>query len=99
MSTMMYNPKINISAENPGILDHVAVSSGSGKDDFERLSEILRAVPQLSYVCLDVANGYTQHFVEFVRKTRSTFPTHTIIVSGAQRGAYLIFTISRQETW
>lgn len=67
--------------ENPQLVDFVAPSSGSGNEDFERLCNILRAVPSLSYICLDVANGYTQHFVEFVRKTRNTFPTHTIIVS------------------
>lgn len=76
--------RLNFPAENPDVLDRVAVSSGSGKDDFERLTQILTAVPQLSYVCLDVANGYTQHFVEFVRKTRTAYPTHTIIVSFPQ---------------
>lgn len=67
--------------ENPELINHVAPSSGSGPEDFERLCGILKAVPELSYICLDVANGYTQQFVEFVRKTRQTFPNHTIIVS------------------
>lgn len=67
--------------ENPDCLPNVAVSAGMSQADFEKLSEILKAVPSLTFICLDVANGYSQHFVEFVRKVRLTFPTHTIIVS------------------
>ena len=67
----------------PENLDHVAVSSGSGEDDYKKLASILAAVPKLQYVCLDVANGYSEHFVSFVRKTRKDFPMHTILVSCA----------------
>lgn len=72
--------------KNPDILEHVAVSSGSGNEDFENLKAILNAVPQLSFICLDVANGYTQHFVDFVRKVRNTFPNHTIIAGNVVTG-------------
>lgn len=59
----------------------MAVSSGTGDNDFERLKNIITAVPDLSFICLDVANGYSQHFVEYLRKVRAVFTTHTIIVS------------------
>lgn len=59
---------------------HVAVSSGSGQNDLEKMSCILEAVPQLKFICLDVANGYSEHFVEFVKLVRSKFPEHTIMV-------------------
>lgn len=67
--------------ENPTIIPNVAVTAGMNPEDFERLSAVLIGVPSISYICLDVANGYSQHFVEYVRKVRSAFPTHTIIVS------------------
>ena len=35
---------------------------------------------QLGFVCLDVANGYSEVFVQFVKKVRHNFPTHTIMV-------------------
>ena len=35
---------------------------------------------QIRMICLDVANGYNQHFVELVRKVRKAFPKHTIMV-------------------
>ena len=59
---------------------HVAVSSGSGSEDFTRLKEITAAISDLHYICLDVANGYSEHFVDFVRKTREELPKHTILV-------------------
>lgn len=69
-------------ASSPQALQYVAVSSGSGEDDYTKLKAIVSAVPQLQYICLDVANGYSEHFVSFVRRTRKDFPAHTILVSG-----------------
>ena len=62
------------------LVQHVAVSSGSGKNDLEKMSSILEAVPQVKFICLDVANGYSEHFVEFVKLVRAKFPEHTIMV-------------------
>lgn len=66
--------------QNKDICSFVAASSGSGKGDFEKLSKILNAVPDVKFVCLDVANGYSEHFVEFVRSVREAFPQHVIMV-------------------
>ena len=65
----------------PQTLAQVAVSSGSGDDDYVKLKEIVKAVPGLQYICLDVANGYSEHFVSFVRRARKDFPEHSIMVS------------------
>lgn len=51
-----------------------------------RLGEILNAVPGVTFVCLDVANGYSQFFVDYVRKVRAAFPTHTIIAGNVVTG-------------
>ena len=40
----------------------------------------MTAVPALDYICVDVANGYSEHFVEFVRLVRREFPDKTIFV-------------------
>ncbi len=66
----------------PFFFQSVAVSTGTGDSDFERISAILAAVPQLQYICVDVANGYSEHFVHFVKDVREKFPSHTIMVSG-----------------
>ena len=67
--------------ENPEAIKFVAASSGTGNGDWERLQAILAAVPEIRFICLDVANGYSQFFVEFVAKVRGKFPEHTIMVS------------------
>ena len=68
-------------ASNHGdVLPYVAVSSGSGDEDYENLKLIIEKVPQLHYICLDVANGYSEHFVTLVRKARKDFPNHSILV-------------------
>ncbi|KOB52366.1 GMP reductase 1 [Operophtera brumata] len=46
----------------------VTASSGTADADFEKLTEILNNVKELKFVCLDVANGYSQHFVEYLRR-------------------------------
>ncbi|XP_046931472.1 GMP reductase 2 isoform X2 [Lynx rufus] len=65
---------------------HLATSSGMGSSDFEQLEQILEAVPQVKYICLDVANGYSEHFVEFVKDVRKRFPKHTIMAGNVVTG-------------
>lgn len=59
----------------------MAVTCGINDSEFEKLEKILQAIPEISFICLDVANGYTQQFVDIVKKTRVAYPQHTIIVS------------------
>ncbi|XP_048881194.1 GMP reductase 1-like isoform X2 [Brienomyrus brachyistius] len=70
----------------PECLEHVAVSSGSSQVDFEKLCTILKAVPAIKYICLDVANGYSEHFIEFVKTVRGKFPNHTIMAGNVVTG-------------
>ena len=63
---------------SPISMQHVAVSSGTGERDLGKLNEILSQVP-INFICLDVANGYSEHFVEFVKKVRTAYPHKTII--------------------
>ncbi|XP_009882470.1 GMP reductase 1 isoform X3 [Numenius arquata] len=65
---------------------HVAASSGSGKADLDKLTSILEAIPPIRYICLDVANGYSEHFVEFVKSVRALFPHHTIMAGNVVTG-------------
>ncbi|XP_036303966.1 GMP reductase 1 isoform X2 [Pipistrellus kuhlii] len=76
----------HFAADHPECLQHVAVSSGSGKKDLEKMSSILEAVPQVKFICLDVANGYSEHFVEFVKLVRARFPEHTIMAGNVVTG-------------
>ncbi|XP_007947416.2 GMP reductase 2 [Orycteropus afer afer] len=72
--------------QNPDCLEHLAASSGTGPSDFEQLEQILEAIPQVNCICLDVANGYSEHFVEFVKDVRKHFPQHTIMAGNVVTG-------------
>ena len=60
--------------------DCFAVSSGTSQADFENLTKIISShYPAIKYICIDVANGYSEYFINFVSKVRDRFPDHTII--------------------
>ena len=61
-------------------MQYIAASSGMAKGDLDKLKIIMESIPKLRYICLDVANGYSEHFVEFVKQVRKEFPNHTIMV-------------------
>jgi len=73
------------SEKYPECLPFIAVSAGSGKD-FNKLCSILEKVPKLQMICLDVANGYSEHFVAFIKQVRDKFPEHTIIAGNVVTG-------------
>ena len=37
-------------------------------------------ISEVRFICLDVANGYSQFFVDYVKKVREAYPDHTIMV-------------------
>jgi GMP reductase len=76
----------DFAASNKDILPYVAASSGIAEGDFERLGDICENVPDVRLICLDVANGYSQFFVEYVEKVRKAFPTHTILAGNVVTG-------------
>jgi len=73
-------------AAHPDALEYVGVSSGISQADFEKLQQVLEALPQLAFVCLDVANGYSEVFVDFVKRVRAAYPTHTIMAGNVVTG-------------
>lgn len=73
-------------ATSPECLDNLAASCGTGPSDFQQLEEILMAVPQIRYICLDVANGYSEQFVQHVKDVRARFPKHTIMAGNVVTG-------------
>lgn len=58
---------------------YFAVSTGTSEQDFENLKAILTLNNQIPFICIDVANGYSEHFADFVGRVRVAFPNHTII--------------------
>jgi GMP reductase len=59
--------------------NYFAVSTGTSDKDFLKLRQIINSYPEIHFICIDVANGYSEHFGEFVSKVRTTYPHATII--------------------
>ena len=74
------------SSAPPGIEDYIAISTGTGKNDSEKLASIFKFNPQLKFICVDVANGYSEHFVDFVKKTRDQYPDKVMIAGNVVTG-------------
>ncbi|KIH55976.1 GMP reductase [Ancylostoma duodenale] len=68
------------------MFNNVAVSSGISDRDLEKLRDICTAVPDLDYICIDVANGYSESFIDFIRKVREEYPRHTIMAGNVVTG-------------
>jgi len=66
-------------------LQHLVVSTGTNiifnKDvsDYLTMQQVLSKFPDVSTICIDVANGYLENFVQFVRRVRKEYPSRTII--------------------
>jgi GMP reductase len=62
--------------------DYVAMSIGTGESDYNKLCKVYeKCEDNLKYVCIDIANGYSEHFAQHVRKVRENFP-HLVIIAG-----------------
>ncbi|MBT8317127.1 MAG: GMP reductase [Lutibacter sp.] len=75
-----------IDSSTSDITDYFAVSTGTGKDDSAKLLAIFKQHPQIKFICIDVANGYSEHFVNFVKKTREQYPTKVIMAGNVVTG-------------
>ena len=59
-----------------------AISTGTSDRDFERLQALRNTYPHIQFICIDVANGYSEHFGEFVAKVRDTYKETVTIIAG-----------------
>ncbi|MDX2478869.1 MAG: GMP reductase [Desulfuromusa sp.] len=75
-----------LSHQNETIYQRIMVSTGTAKADFNQLKKILSQHPQLEFICIDVANGYAEAFVDFVKLCRDNFPDKTIVAGNVVTG-------------
>jgi GMP reductase len=71
---------------SPDFYDYIAISTGTGKEDFEKIGQVITANPLLKFICIDVANGYSEHFVQFLKQTRKQYPDKVIIAGNVVTG-------------
>ena len=68
------------------IANYIAISTGTGAQDLEKVASVLAANEQLKFICIDVANGYSEHFVDFVSRTHQRFSDKAIIAGNVVTG-------------
>jgi len=68
---LAYKDELNVS--------HYAISTGTNDHDYKKLTQILKTYNNIQFICIDVANGYSEHFGDYVEKVREAFPKHIII--------------------
>lgn len=66
-------------------------SIGTGEKDVEKLEAVLESLKKevvrpINRLCIDVANGYSQAFVDFVKKMRDRFPDFTLMAGNVVTG-------------
>ncbi len=61
------------------IYPNISLSMGIKKEDFDNMDKLLKEYSFFKFICIDVANGYSEHFSQFIKKVRDKYPTKTII--------------------
>ena len=61
------------------IYKNIALSVGIKKEDFDNLDKLLKEFNFIKFICIDVANGYSERFSKFIKSVRDKYPTKTII--------------------
>ena len=73
--------------KEPRINQRTFYSMGIATDDYTKFCRVLDRVGEaVELVCVDVANGYTKSFVDFVHKLRNAHPKITIMVGNVVTG-------------
>ncbi len=67
------------------ITNHIFVSTGVRDDDYSNLCHLIESQP-IDFICIDVANGYSEYFSNFVHKVRTKFPDKVIMAGNVVTG-------------
>ena len=73
-------------------LSNIAVSTGTNAiwnndaEDYKTMKLVLEEWTEIKFVCIDVANGYQQNFVDFVSRVREELPDKIIIAGNVITG-------------
>ena len=70
---------LDFAKKHRDVLKNVAISQGISQQDQEKVEAVLNQVPEIGYICIDVANGYSQSFREVIQATRPKYLTKTIM--------------------
>ena len=68
------------------VLNNAMVSTGTSEAEFQKTKDIMALSDDLIFICIDIANGYSEHLVEYVQKVRAEFPDKVISAGNVVTG-------------
>jgi len=75
-----------INKSSASVLNNMMVSSGTSEADFQKTKEIMALTDELIFICIDIANGYSEHLVDYVERVRAEFPNKVISAGNVVTG-------------
>ena len=75
-----------IRANDVSVLNNVMVSTGTSEADFQKTKDIMALTSDIIFICIDIANGYSEHLVEYVERVRTQFPDKVISAGNVVTG-------------
>jgi GMP reductase len=67
---------------------YIFYTIGLNDDDLEKLDEVHKSLKKgnIQNICIDVANGYTERFLDYVREVRKRYPDKVIMAGNVVTG-------------
>ncbi len=75
-----------VKGADASVLNNVMVSTGTSDADFKKTQDIMAMSDELIFICIDIANGYSEHLVEYVERVRTAFPDKVISAGNVVTG-------------
>ncbi|WP_299017971.1 GMP reductase [uncultured Photobacterium sp.] len=75
-----------INSNDANVLNNAMVSTGTSETDFQKTKDIMELTDDLIFICIDIANGYSEHLVEYVQRVRAEFPDKVISAGNVVTG-------------
>ncbi|MBB1273619.1 GMP reductase [Psychromonas sp. SR45-3] len=75
-----------INKTDANVLNNMMVSSGTSEADFQKTKQIMALTDDLIFICIDIANGYSEHLVDYVERVRAEFPDKVISAGNVVTG-------------
>nr|WP_086938267.1 GMP reductase [Thaumasiovibrio occultus] len=75
-----------VNTNDASVLRNAMVSTGTSDADFQKTKDIMALSDDIIFICIDIANGYSEHLVEYVQKVREAFPDKVISAGNVVTG-------------
>ncbi|MGL4734300.1 MAG: GMP reductase [Enterovibrio sp.] len=75
-----------VKSADKATLNNVMVSTGTSEADFQKTQDVMALSEELIFICIDIANGYSEHLVEYVQRVRAAFPNKVISAGNVVTG-------------